>query len=245
MQDYCRKFFTADFKFTPQFFIATATVTVYASNTIEDSGCDIRETTRLIDMYSQDPLAAMQYDNLSPEHAKQRREVLQHFKALQLVHTTAVQKQPLSVDLIKSWHAALMESLVDPCGEYRTEGVFAGQRIFIDHELIPSSMDALIEQCNERLVANELSPWALAAWLSHAFVSIHPFADGNGRLCRLLVNYILWYYGFAFAVPISTSRKDYMSALRFADRDYSTGGRRTGKLALLILKSAHQIAQNH
>ncbi|RXG62355.1 Fido domain-containing protein [Armadillidium vulgare] len=31
-----------------------------------------------------------------------------------------------------------------------------------------------------------------AAWILHKFVSLHPFADGNGRMGRLLASYCLY-----------------------------------------------------
>ena len=40
-----------------------------------------------------------------------------------------------------------------------------------------------------------------AAWLLFTFVDIHPFVDGNGRLCRLLANYVL---SLITPFPVST-----------------------------------------
>ena len=37
----------------------------------------------------------------------------------------------------------------------------------------------------------DLSPEAKAAWALNEFLAIHPFRDGNGRLARLLLNWVL------------------------------------------------------
>ena len=39
-----------------------------------------------------------------------------------------------------------------------------------------------------------LDPYDLAAKYCHRFVNIHPFIDGNGRMCRLLANIICLKY---------------------------------------------------
>jgi len=41
----------------------------------------------------------------------------------------------------------------------------------------------------------------LAAWLLYEFLEVHPFADGNGRMARVLVSNILAYF-YPVPVPI-------------------------------------------
>jgi Fic family protein len=58
-----------------------------------------------------------------------------------------------------------------------------------------------------------------AAKASHRFVRIHPYADGNGRVSRLLMNLVLW--GVYQPVCIKADKKGrhrYSQALRRADR---------------------------
>jgi len=244
MVNYCNEFLGAKFTCSREFFTASATMTIFKSNKLEGVGCPISDTTKLINGYVQDSPISFSYEGLPTDHMKARREVLQHFKALLLVREFASSKQLLTEDIIKQWHGVLMEGLTEPSGSYRTEGVFAGQKIFPDHECVPEMMASLLSQTASRLQSSRRkSMWANAAWLSHGFVSIHPFTDGNGRLCRLLGNYVLWYYGFPFAVPISSPRKKYMAALHYADRDFVE--RRSGMLAMLMLSNAVSIAENH
>ncbi len=40
-----------------------------------------------------------------------------------------------------------------------------------------------------------IDPVAFSAKYCHTFVNIHPFLDGNGRMCRLILNAILLKYG--------------------------------------------------
>jgi Fic family protein len=44
-------------------------------------------------------------------------------------------------------------------------------------------------------------------------VSIHPFGDGNGRVSRLLMNYILEYHKQPLALIFSEDKADYFQAL--------------------------------
>ena len=48
-------------------------------------------------------------------------------------------------------------------------------------------------------------------------VRIHPFEDGNGRIARLLVNYILSRHGFPMIVVRSRKKSEYLEALHAAD----------------------------
>ena len=53
------------------------------------------------------------------------------------------------------------------------------------------------------------------AELHHRFVNIHPFDDGNGRVVRLLMNYVLTHLDF---LPMVLDDRDkYIKAIQFAD----------------------------
>jgi len=55
---------------------------------------------------------------------------------------------------------------------------------------VPSLMDGVLG-CLARLDASEIDSVVEAAAVSFGFVFVHPFSDGNGRLHRLLIHYIL------------------------------------------------------
>lgn len=57
----------------------------------------------------------------------------------------------------------------------------------------------------------------LAAMMHYKFVRIHPFDDGNGRVSRLLMNYVLFRHGFPPVIIKSTDKANYLRALNLAD----------------------------
>ena len=60
-------------------------------------------------------------------------------------------------------------------------------------------------------------PVLTAAWLHHRFVQIHPFADGNGRTGRALMNWHLIRHGYLPIAVTSKDRPGYIHALEQAD----------------------------
>lgn len=68
----------------------------------------------------------------------------------------------------------------------------------------------------------ELHPVEYAAMVHIIFVNIHPFADGNGRVTRLLMNLALLQSGYNIVVIPPVVRADYISALQETNKDNNT-----------------------
>lgn len=62
-----------------------------------------------------------------------------------------------------------------------------------------------------------LHPITLAAMFHYKFVRIHPLDDGNGRIARLLMNYVLLRNGLPPVIIKSEDKAGYLRALHFAD----------------------------
>lgn len=81
----------------------------------------------------------------------------------------------------------------------------------------PIEMGELMQWYNTEVEEKELHPIVLAALLHYKFVRIHPFDDGNGRISRLLVNYVLLKNNLPPIVIKSDDKKNYLDALNKAD----------------------------
>lgn len=62
-----------------------------------------------------------------------------------------------------------------------------------------------------------MDPFFLASKYCHKFVNIHPFLDGNGRTCRLLLNCILLKYA-GIVITIGGSEEERDEYLEIASR---------------------------
>jgi Fic family protein len=60
-------------------------------------------------------------------------------------------------------------------------------------------------------------PILQAAWFHHELVSIHPFDDGNGRVARLVTNFILLRFGYPPIIIKTENKGEYLTALQKAD----------------------------
>lgn len=84
-------------------------------------------------------------------------------------------------------------------------------------EETPSLMNELVQWYNDEAVKGELSPLELAALLHYRFIRIHPFEDGNGRIARLLVNYVLIRNNYPPVIIQSKDKENYLRILHQCD----------------------------
>ncbi len=82
---------------------------------------------------------------------------------------------------------------------------------------VDAEMDNLVKIYAD-LVEAKINPLIIAAWFHHAFVTIHPFQDGNGRVARLLASLIFIKFGFfPFTVLREDAKVKYINSLEQAD----------------------------
>lgn len=81
----------------------------------------------------------------------------------------------------------------------------------------PIAMGDLVEWYKQEEASKKLHPIELAALLHYRFVCIHPFDDGNGRISRLLMNYVLLKNDYPPLIVKSADKKNYLFALSKAD----------------------------
>lgn len=136
---------------------------------------------------------------------RSRREVVQHAAAFQyLVDEFVCRKRPMSEDLIKQTHAIMVKNggaedagvlnSKEFGGLYRQEDAYVGTTEFPKPSKIGEAMQAMVKDLAQDLESAQsegvLDPFMIAATYSDRFVNIHPFRDGNGRMCRLILNAI-------------------------------------------------------
>lgn len=119
--------------------------------------------------------------------------------------------------LIRKMHAILMENLMRTPGEYRQIQVGIEKAGYESPPaiLVPDMMKNLISWY--RANVKNLHPFELAVLLHTRFELIHPFTDGNGRVGRALMNFVLERAGYPTIYLGLSHRKDYLDAIKPSD----------------------------
>lgn len=148
-----------------------------------------------------------------------------------------IKDQPLTQNFIRQLHKTLLRedytmhrnlpggmttSYVIHAGQYKTRpnSVITryGDRFeYASPEETPALMTDLVEWYNKVEMSGKYTPVELAALFHYRFIRIHPFEDGNGRMARLLVNYVLARHDWPMIVVRSRVKQDYLEALHQAD----------------------------
>jgi Uncharacterized conserved protein len=144
---------------------------------------------------------------------------------------------PLSQNFIRTLHQTLLRedytvyrkltggettSYTIHAGQYKTRpnSVITryGDRFeYASPQETPSLMADLVDWYNQAEKEGKLSPVELAALFHYRYIRIHPFEDGNGRIARLMANYILARHNYPMIVVRSRNKQDYLEALHQTD----------------------------
>lgn len=137
----------------------------------------------------------------------------------------------LTVQIVCSIHEMLLKGLHQTAGKIRDCDVYTiledgSRHTYPSPDILEDRFYSIIDRHNihisgvEKLQNQEKVEYVFkcAAWLLFHLVSLHPFADGNGRTCRLLVSYVISSLITPFPVSLchdnpQSCRRDYIRAI--------------------------------
>jgi len=142
-------------------------------------------------------------------------EALDHKDAVDLIRSMGHSTEPILQYDLKEIHSKVTQrSYPFIAGKWRDSQAWAAgmdSRYAEPHE-IPGRMRDFCDWLN----SDEAMKSPIVDYVSHAhyeFATIHPFADGNGRCARLLMNILLIRKGFPIAIIRMRDRDVYLDAL--------------------------------
>lgn len=185
---------------------------VYNSNAIENSTLTLEETEKI--------LLQIDLDRYITE-----REI---FEAKNLARVVSyidkrAKEQELNLEVILSLHKMLISNIRDDiAGRFRKENEFVrvGSYIAPPPEEVVDRLKKMLTEYNS---SSSESIIKRIARLHLTFECTHPFVDGNGRIGRVINNYLLIREGF---VPINIkfiNRKKYYEAFKEFEESRTTG----------------------
>lgn len=156
---------------------------------------------------------------------------------LNMMKEEAFSEYPLTETFVRQLHKTILRedytvyrqlpggqqtSYVVHAGVYKTRPnsviTRTGERFeYASPEETPALMTDLIAWYNEEVQRGELTLPELCALFHYRYIRIHPFEDGNGRIARLLMNFILARHDYPMIVVKSADKENYLNALSTCD----------------------------
>lgn len=125
-------------------------------------------------------------------------------------------KKEITHNLIIDLHKKIMKNVDERVGYKKVPNIILGRTLKLAApENVSREVNNLLRWYEEN--ETRIYPLELAFKFHHKFERIHPFADGNGRAGRMLLNYILIKKGYYPIIIRKTHRSSYIRALQSAD----------------------------
>ncbi len=188
--------------------------------------------------YGQTELLLLFGKVVSEAEMKDLEEMKAHNVGLKMMLVEADERQrPLTETFIRQLHKVLLRedytvsrnlpggdvasyTIHAGCYKTRPNSVITryGDRFeYASPEETPALMNDLVAWYNEAEQSGEYTPIQLAVLFHYRYIRIHPFEDGNGRIARLMVNYILSRHNYPMIVVRSRNKQNYLEALHKSD----------------------------
>jgi len=142
----------------------------------------------------------------------------------EILKSKIILKEKISIGIIKQIHFELCKGTYDERrylengekpGEFKKHDYVVGKtEVGSDAEDVENDLIELIEEINKYDGGEILKT---AAYLHANFENIHPFADGNGRVGRTLMNYYLMINNYPPVIIYEEDKKSYYEALNIFD----------------------------
>ena len=121
--------------------------------------------------------------------------------------------------LLKSRHARIMEGRPDKApGRFKADPNRAGATLFVAPELVEGTLAKGFE-----IYRGLSSPLHRAMFIMFLVSEVHPFADGNGRVARVMMNAELVAAGENRIIVPAIYRNDHLTALKALSQNGITG----------------------
>ena len=167
----------------------------YDTNRIEGSTITLKETVKILEQ-------GITPKNKSIEDIKETEAHKEVFEDM------VNYEKDISLQVILKWHKLMLDrTKPDIAGKIRTSQIkVAGSKTNFP---FPAELETLLREFIGWYNQNKkkIHPVELASLVQFRFVSIHPFVDGNGRISRILMNFIL------------NKHKYPMLNIKYSDRD--------------------------
>ncbi len=176
----------------------------YNTQRIEGSTLTLKETADLLEK------------GIAPA-AKPIKDVKEAEAHKELFYEMLKGKKDLSLQLVLDWNRKLLlATKPDVAGKIRQHQVAIARSKFVPPspvEVYPMLMDFFGWYDSNK---SKVHPVELAALVHLKFVTIHPFSDGNGRISRVMMNFILNRHGYPMLNIPYEGRSSYYNALERA-----------------------------
>jgi Fic family protein len=176
----------------------------YTSNAIEGNTLTLRETAELIEHGL----------TVGGKPLRDHLEAIDHYNAVLWMRELAAKDSRVDENTVREMHRRIVfRSQPEIGGIYSTlPRRVAGSPVIFPN---PVKIPRLMKEYGEGLGQAEAGP-AASFDAHYRLVAIHPFADGNGRTARLLMNLLLLRQGYPPVAVRPEDRKSYLDALEHA-----------------------------
>ncbi len=175
----------------------------YNTASIEGNTINIQEARNLL------------HEGITPKN-KTLREIYDFQNTEKVFFEIFDLKNEINHELIILLHKKLLENIDNRTG-YRTSDIRVIRSNFdaSPGKFVKTDMNLLLEWYDKN--KNTLHPLVLAILFHHKFERIHPFMDGNGRVGRMIMNFILIKNNFPPMIIHKRTKREYLDVMRTAD----------------------------